>query len=42
MGLADRAYLVKGGETTNEIIPYQSSIDNVLFELFGAEKVNHE
>ena len=26
----------------NEIIPYQTSIDNVLFELFGAEKVSNE
>ena len=42
MGLADRAYLVKEGETINEIIPYQTSIDNVLFELFGAEKVSNE
>ena len=39
MGLADRAYLIKNGETINEIIPYKSSIDNVLFELFDAEKV---
>ena len=42
MGLADRAYLVKNGETINEIIPYKSSIDNVLFELFDAEKVINE
>ena len=41
MGLADRAYLVKEGETINEIIPYQTSIDNVLFELFDAEKVSN-
>ena len=39
MGLTDRAYLIKNGETINEIIPYKSSIDNVLFELFDAEKV---
>ena len=39
MGLADRAYLIKNGETINEIIPYKSSIDNVLFELFDAEKI---
>ncbi len=42
MGLADRAYLIKNGETINEIIPSKSSIDNVLFELFDAEKVINE
>ena len=38
MGLADRAYLVQNGETINEIIPNESSIDDVLFELFDAKK----
>ncbi len=38
MGLADRAYLVKNGETINEVIPYKTSIDDVLFELFDAKK----
>ena len=38
MGLADRAYLVKNGETINEIIPNKTSIDDVLFELFDAKK----
>ena len=38
MGLADRAYLVKNGETINEIIPNETAIDNVLFELFDAKK----
>ena len=42
MGLADRAYLVKNGETINEIIPHKSSIDKVLFELFDAEKAINE
>ena len=42
MGLADRAYLVKNGETINEVIPNQTSIDNVLFELFDAEKKINE
>ena len=42
MGLADRAYLIKNGETINEIIPYKSSIDNVLFELFDAQKAINE
>ena len=38
MGLADRAYLVKNGETINEIVPNKTSIDDVLFELFDAKK----
>jgi ABC-type sugar transport system ATPase subunit len=38
MGLADRAYLVKNGKTINEIIPKDTSIDDVLFELFDAKK----
>ena len=38
MGLADRAYLVKNGKTINEIIPNETSIDDVLFELFDAKK----
>ena len=38
MGLADRAYLVKNGETINEIIPNETAIDDVLFELFDAKK----
>ena len=42
MGLSDRAYLVKNGETINEIIPYKSSINSVLFELFDAKKVINE
>ena len=36
------SFQIKEGETINEIIPYQTSIDNVLFELFGAEKVSNE
>ena len=38
MGLADRAYLVKNGETINEVVPNKTSIDDVLFELFDAKK----
>jgi len=38
MGLADRAYLVKNGETINEIVPNETAIDDVLFELFDAKK----
>ena len=29
---------VKNGETINEVIPYKTSIDDVLFELFDAKK----
>ena len=36
------SFQIKEGETINEIIPHQTSIDNVLFELFGAEKVSNE
>ena len=38
MGLADRAYLIKNGKTYDEIIPQDSSLDKVLFSLFGAKK----
>ena len=38
MGLADRAYLIKNGETINEIIPYKSSIDNVLLNFLMRRK----
>ena len=38
MGLADRAYLIKNGRTYEEIIPDDSSLDKVLFSLFGAKK----
>ena len=40
MGLADRAYLIKNGETYDEIIPKNSSLDDVLYSLFGARKDN--
>ena len=40
MGLADRAYLIKNGKTYDEIIPQDSSLDKVLFSLFGAKKNN--
>ena len=38
MGLADRAYLIKNGKTFDQINPKNSSIDKVLFSLFGAKK----
>ena len=38
MGLADRAYLIKNGKILDEIVPESSSLDNVLFTLFGAKK----
>ena len=40
MGLADRAYLIKNGKTFDQIYPKNSSIDKVLFSLFGAKKEN--
>ena len=42
MGLADRAYLIKNGKTYEEIIPNDSSLDKVLFSLFGAKKNNKD
>ena len=42
MGLADRAYLIKNGKTYEEIIPNDSSLDKVLFSLFGAKKDNKD
>ena len=42
MGLADRAYLIKNGKTYKEIIPNDSSLDKVLFSLFGAKKDNKD
>ena len=38
MGLSDRAYLIKNGKILDEIVPESSSLDNVLFTLFGAKK----
>ena len=42
MGLADRAYLIKNGKTYDEINPKDSSLDKVLFSLFGAINNNIE
>ena len=40
MGLSDRAYLIKNGKTLKEIIPSKYSMDDVLFSLFEAKKIN--
>ena len=40
--LVERYTQLKAVGYVDEIIPYQTSIDNVLFELFGAEKVSNE
>ena len=40
MGLSDRAYLIKNGKTFKEIIPSKHSMDDVLFSLFEAKKIN--
>ena len=40
MGLSDRAYLIKNGKTFKEIIPSKYSMDDVLFSLFEAKKIN--
>ena len=38
MGLSDRAYLIKNGKTIDEIVPANTTLDKVLYSLFGAKK----
>ena len=38
MGLSDRAYLIKNGKTIDEIVPVNTTMDKVLYSLFGAKK----